>query len=851
MELIFSNNATSILNYLITTADYSIQLPTGEGAKFPAPAVGQSFMITVEDRRTQQIEIMEATGRTGDVIQVSRAKEGTTAQNFDAGATVSNRLTAGTLAWLRSLIVSTGGYTQAQADAKFVDVIGDIMTGPLTLSGPPSSALHAATKAYVDSVGGGAGTGVTDGDKGDIVVSNNGATWLLDPNVVTTAAKSVLDDTTTAAMRTTLGLGNVDNTSDASKPISSLTQTALNGKEALITAGGTTQYYRGDKTWQTLDKIAVGLNNIDNTSDAAKPVSAATQTALNAKQSLTEKGAANGYAGLDSSGKVPSAQLPSYVDDVVEYPTFSAFPATGVSGVIYVAADTDLCYRWSGTGYVLIGGSGTGTVTAVTGTAPITSSGGTAPAISIPKATGVVDGYLAATDFAIFSGKQSGDPTLTALAGLNATAGLVEQTALDTFTKRSIGTGAPTSIPTLGDGDARWQVLDPTLTALAGLTGTAGLLEQTGVDTFTKRLIGGANPTDVPTRANGDARWLQLGGVPAMGAQTMAGNLPLIAATAGGASLRMPHGSAPTSPVDGDMWTTTAGLFARINGATVGPLGTGGGGGTVTSVTGAAPVVSSGGTTPQISMAAATGSVDGYLTAANFTTFNNKQAGDPTLTALAGLDTVAGLVEQTAVDTFTKRPIGVTPGTAIPTVTQGDARWQTLDATLTALAGLNATPGLVEQTAADVFTKRAIGVAATTDIPTRADADARYAAIAHTHSAGSITAGAALTKIDDTNVTLTLGGTPANALLVAASITVGWTGTLPISRGGTGASTAAGGLAALGGQPADGTLTALAALDATPGVIEMTGADTFVKRQITISSSAPSGGNNGDIWFVV
>jgi len=51
------------------------------------------------------------------------------------------------------------------------------------------------------------------------------------------------------------------------------------------------------------------------------------------------------------------------------------------------------------------------------------------------------------------------------------------------------------------------------------------------------------------------------------------------AATTSGASLRLPHGTAPTTPVDGDMWTTTAGTYVRINGATVGPLGTGGGGG--------------------------------------------------------------------------------------------------------------------------------------------------------------------------------------------------------------------------------------------------------------------------------
>lgn len=46
----------------------------------------------------------------------------------------------------------------------------------------------------------------------------------------------------------------------------------------------------------------------------------------------------------------------------------------------------------------------------------------------------------------------------------------------------------------------------------------------------------------------------------------------LAASTTSKATLRIPHGSAPTSPVNGDMWTTTAGLFVRINGATVGPL---------------------------------------------------------------------------------------------------------------------------------------------------------------------------------------------------------------------------------------------------------------------------------------
>jgi hypothetical protein len=95
--------------------------------------------------------------------------------------------------------------------------------------------------------------------------------------------------------KTSVGLGNVDNTSDANKPISTATQTALNGKENTITAGTTSQYYRGDKTFQTLDKAAVGLGNVDNTSDLNKPISTATQTALNAKQNTITTGTISQY----------------------------------------------------------------------------------------------------------------------------------------------------------------------------------------------------------------------------------------------------------------------------------------------------------------------------------------------------------------------------------------------------------------------------------------------------------------------------------------------------------------------------------------------------------------------------
>lgn len=126
----------------------------------------------------------------------------------------------------------------------------------------------------------------------------------------------------TASTKSDVGLGNVDNTSDANKnaAIATLTNktisgasntitniaqssvtnltTDIAGKEPVITGGLTSQYWRGDKTWQTLDKSAVSLGNVNNTSDLNKPISTAAQAALDAKADLV-------------GGVVPTAQLPS------------------------------------------------------------------------------------------------------------------------------------------------------------------------------------------------------------------------------------------------------------------------------------------------------------------------------------------------------------------------------------------------------------------------------------------------------------------------------------------------------------------------------------------------------------
>src|SRR5690625_2824162 len=142
-------------------------------------------------------------------------------------------------------------------------------------------------------------------------------------------------------------LGNADNTSDADKPVSTAQQTELDKKVDKVTGKGLSEF---DYNQTEKDKVAKGViaHGWGNHEDAGYAKD-------NEVVKITEKGEPGGVAELDDDGKVPVSQLPSFVSDVLEFDTLGDFPATGESAVIYVAKDTNKTYRWSGTGYVVIG----------------------------------------------------------------------------------------------------------------------------------------------------------------------------------------------------------------------------------------------------------------------------------------------------------------------------------------------------------------------------------------------------------------------------------------------------------------------------------------------------------------
>ena len=225
---LFANNATSMLSGILTQGGNVLVCSTGEGNRFPSPAADEYFLLTIYTKdayaNEQKVEVVKVTSRAGDTLMVERDVELLTGQS--------------------------GGYAyNGNTEQVYLELRW------------------------------------TAGGAGNVLQASD--------NLASLA--SALD------ARTNLGLGNVNNTADLDKPISNATQAALNGKadtghthEGFVSStdprlsdarpASDVSAWAKAATKPSYTKTDVGLGSVDNTSDADKPISTAMQTALNGKQ---------------------------------------------------------------------------------------------------------------------------------------------------------------------------------------------------------------------------------------------------------------------------------------------------------------------------------------------------------------------------------------------------------------------------------------------------------------------------------------------------------------------------------------------------------------------------------------
>jgi hypothetical protein len=345
-------------------------------------------------------------------------------------------------------------------------------------------------------------------------------------------------------------------------------------------------------------------------------------------------------------------------------------PATSGTSILYGNGSGGFSNVTIGSGVSFVGGTlsatgSGGTVTSVTGTSPVVSSGGTTPAISLATAYGdTLNPYASKTANYVLAAPNgsAGVPTFRALVAADVPALAYVTSVSGTGSVNGItltGTVTSSGSITLGgtlSGIGNSQLTNSTISGVALGGNLFNLTAGTGVSFSTGTTYNGSAAITINATGSG-------GTVTSVAALTLGTTgTDLSSTVANGTTTPVITLNVPTASA------TNRGALSAADWTTFNnkqPAGT-----YVTSVTGTAPVVSSGGTTPAISMAAATGSVNGYLTSTDWTTFNGKYSVGGAL----GTPSSATLTNATGL------PIGGISATGTPSILtflRGDGTWAT------------------------------------------------------------------------------------------------------------------------------------------------------------------------------
>ena len=502
------------------------------------------------------------------------------------------------------------------------------------------------------------------------VLSTNGSGIL---SWVSTATGSVTNVTGTAPISVATG---------TSTPVISMAQ-----------ANGTTNGYLSSADWTTFNgKQAAGnyLTGLTGDLSAAGPGSSAATLAAVAIAGTSTKVSYDVKGRVTSGTSLEAADLPSHSAALITSGTLAV--ANGGTGATTLATNNVILGNGTNAVQVVAPGisgnvltsNGTtwqsnvlpSSVTSVTGTAPISVATGTStPVISMSQANGTTAGYLSPADWATFNSKQAAGNYLTGLTGDVTASGAGSAAATLSATGVTAGTYTKVTVDAKGRATFGTSLVAADIPALSAASITSGTLATanggTGVNSTATFPAAGVVVTEAATEtltnktlsdatingasSIGGSTTINTTGTVNSGAQTVAGNVTILGNSAAANKLVLNDKGSANSVALKAPDTLASSLTLELpgsNGLSGQVLATNGSGtlswvsaatGSVTNVTGTAPIsVATGTSTPVISMAQANGSTNGYLSSADWTTFNNKQAAGNYITALTGDVSAAG-----------------------------------------------------------------------------------------------------------------------------------------------------------------------------------------------------------------
>jgi Collagen triple helix repeat (20 copies) len=632
MMMLFTNNASSRLYAAVDAVTTSIRVQAGDGAKFPQPAASEFFTVTLEDKRSKQLEIVNCTARSGDILTVQRGREGTVAQAFAADATVSNRLTAATMDFLAH--AGAKGDPGPQGPVGPAGPVG--ATGSTGPAGPKGDTGAQGPQGVQGNTGGSGADGPpgpqgNPGPQGPIGVQGNtgqtgpvgatgpaGAQGEPGPQgpVGPRGPQGLLEDAPLDGgqygrqsggwTEVTVSWGNVTDLPATFPPTLPIPQSGVTGlttdlSTKLPIAGGT---MTGKLTLPLSTTSGAGINIAGGGVAPTSPVDgdmwlsgttslnyrlgAVTHTAVNLGSSQT----INGNKTFSGTGNVVSGRLVINASDTTRH-RLNLAPSTSIPAA---PVDGDVWTTSAGM-FVRIAGNTVGPLAATSGS-------------TVPEAPsdGVQYGRFNATwtpiqptAWAAITGKPATFPPT-----LPITQGDVTSLVTDLAAKAPLAsptfTGVPAA-PTAAPGTNTSQLATTAFSTAA----TTNKVDRTG-DTMTGKLTAAASAAGAAGFNMGGAGvapsapvtgdiWMVGTGLSfqtTSGSYTVAttnsgqtftgtktfssvsnvvsGKITFNGSAAGGATLGVAPGVAPTAPVDGDIWTTSAGIYVRIASATVGPL---------------------------------------------------------------------------------------------------------------------------------------------------------------------------------------------------------------------------------------------------------------------------------------